>query len=218
MKNLINFILYQAHRALHLHLFIILLTFFFLQNILLGSNFTFCADEFGEKIINKPEETTSENNLDTIIAIGLFLGTFIICWLYFTNVGGNFPPTTSFNPIITESLPIESSISSTSFTNLDESLTEKHIKLTGEHYSYIEEFYNKQNGLILTDEDWVRGNIYKNLYLHDQRLIDQTNYQADYIQELCEKYRDKQILLEGKRDTFIPFDSWLYNAMNKARK
>jgi len=195
-------------------IFNILLVLLF-QNIINFQTITYCLEEIQEKIIDKTTSDTAaiattpeEQNFNKIIAFGLFLGTFFIFWLYCFKLGGGNSPTI---------IPIDSNIpSSTIQNNALEMLSNENNMIQDEHFTSVDKIF-KGNDLIIADNDWVKGSLYKDLFLHDKRIVEQTIYQAEYIEEINKQFRDKKILINGQNATFRPYDSWLYDAMNNKK-
>lgn len=175
-------------------------------------NISYCLEELDEKLIEK-KDSISELQKTKLIGIGLFLTTVILFWIYVSTSSspGDFPILNHIEPL--------SSTSSLSHT-LDNIIVTQEIETqtTGKFYSSPNGIIEQTKRNLITENDWVAGNAYRSLDTHCQRIINDNNIRAEYIEEINEKYFTKRITVNGQPDTFIPFDRWLVQKVENYNK
>lgn len=175
-------------------------------------NISYCLEELDEKLIEK-KDSISELQKTKLIGIGLFLTTVILFWIYVStsSSSGDFPILNHIEPL--------SSTSSLSHT-LDNIIVTQEIETqtTGKFYSSPNGIIEQTKRNLITENDWVAGNAYRSLDTHCQRIINDNNIRAEYIEEINEKYFAKRITVNGQPDTFIPFDRWLVQKVENYNK
>lgn len=187
-----------------LFIFSFLLIFCY-QNLSI-QNISYCLEDINYN--NDDENLNAELERKKLIGIGLFIVTFTLFWLYLaTCSGSNFP-----GENILESLP-----STIDYSNNVQILQNNETQTIGNHYTIYSDFV-KANKLLLKKDDWVSSQLYEQIFFNEQRIVNDTNLRAEYIEEIQKKYMYKNIFINGQPDHFVPFDTWaVQNILNQKK-